>query len=189
MLQQIIPCHFSLQKYFWELFLTHFWLVQCSLQNKQSFVLQNFLCFYSSSFHVNCFVGRFFFFCNVWSMIKSFPKCCLICHEAFSFEISFHKKNSFFFCNLESLPVKVFSNIFVGILFPKPFNYDPWNSLLFSQFPNYLINKTIVLSNQQLVTFYENISSGLCDLEKFSKQWDLCATAFFETPCIALCFL
>ena len=39
-----------------------------------------------------------------------------------------------------------------AILSPEPSNYDP---LLVYQFPNYHINKRIVLSNQQLVTFYE----------------------------------
>ena len=33
-------------------FLIYFWLVQCSIQKEQSFVLQNFLCSISDSFHV-----------------------------------------------------------------------------------------------------------------------------------------
>ena len=43
-------------------------------------------------------------------------------------------------------------------------------TLLVYQFTNYLITKTIVLSNQKLVTFYENNNVGLCDQQKFPKN-------------------
>ena len=79
---------------------------------------------------------------------------------------------------------KIFSNIFISILSSELSNYDPWNSLLVCQFPNYLVNKTIVLSNQQLVNFYENSDLKLRDLQKFSKKLDLTWGGFFETHCI-----
>ena len=82
-------------------------------------------------------------------------------------------------CNLESSPGKVFSNIFISTLFLEQSNYDPWNSLLVCQFPNYLINKTIVLSNQQLTKVYENNNLGLIGLQKFSKKLDLVWGGFF----------
>ena len=46
---------------------------------------------------------------------------------------------------------------------------------LLVQFPNYLINKTIVLNNQQLLKFYEN-----SDLQKFFKKLDLTWGGFFR---------
>ena len=53
-----------------------------------------------------------------------------------------------------------------------------------AQFPNYLINKAIVLSNQQLVKFYENNNLELCDLQQFFKKLNLAwGGVFFETPC------
>ena len=105
----------------------------------------------------------------------------------------FYNKNSFFFwkkylktylryCNIESIPEKIFSNIFISILSPELSNYDPWNSLLNCQFPNYLINKTIALSNQQLVNFYENNNLRLCGLQKFFKRLNLTWGGFFWNP-------
>ena len=38
-------------------FLIYFWIDQCSLQKEQSFILQNLLCSYSESFHVNGILG------------------------------------------------------------------------------------------------------------------------------------
>ena len=87
-------------------------------------------------------------------------------------------------CHLESLQKKVFSIIFISILSTEPSNYDPWKSLPVCQLPNYLINKAIVLSNQQIVKFYENNNLGLCGLQKFPRNCILCEAAFFETPCI-----
>ena len=106
----------------------------------------------------------------------------LLC--SFSFEKLFYSKNSFIFwylrhCNIESLPEKIFSNIFRSILSPELSNYDPWNSLLVCQFLNYLINKTIVLINQQLVNIYENNNLRLCGLQKFFKKLDLTWDDFF----------
>ena len=80
---------------------------------------------------------------------------------------------------MESLPEKIFSNIFISILSTEVSNYDPWNSLLICQFQNYLINKTNVLSNQQLVNFYENNNLRLCGLQKFFKKLDLTWGGFF----------
>ena len=106
----------------------------------------------------------------------------LLC--SFSFEKLFCNKNSFIFwylrhCNIESLPEKIFSSIFIRILSPELSNYDPWNSLLVCQFLNYLINKTIVLINQQLVNIYENNNLRLCGLQKFFKKLDLTWDDFF----------
>ena len=83
------------------------------------------------------------------------------------------------YTNLESLSEKLFSNIFISILSTELSNYDPWNSLHICQFPNSLINKTIVLSNQQLVNFYENNNLGLCGLQIFFKKLDLTWGGYF----------
>ena len=109
----------------------------------------------------------------------------LLC--SFSFEKLFYNKNWFIFwylrhCNIESLPEKIFSNIFINILSPGLSNYDLWNSLFVCQFLNYLINKTIVLINQQLVNFYENNNLKLFGRQKFFKKLDLRGATFFETP-------
>ena len=61
-------------------------------------------------------------------------------------------------------------HIFISILSPEPSNYDPWNSLLDCQFLNYLINKTIVLSNQQLVNFMKITILGYKTCKNFSKN-------------------
>ena len=118
-------------------------------------------------------------FCNIlldclfawWCLIKFLLECCSNCYVAFSYEKFLCNKSLLFFwylrhCNLESPPKNVFLNIFISIFSPKLSNYDPCNSLLIFQFPNYLINKAIVLSNQHLVKFYENSSLGLCSLQK-----------------------
>ena len=112
-----------------------------------------------------------------WCLIKSLSESCLNCYVVFSFEKLFYNKNSFFFWylrhrNIDSLPEKIFSNIFMSILSPELSNYDLWNSLLVCQFPNYFINKTIVLTNQQLVNFYENNNLRLCGLQNFFKKLD-----------------
>ena len=91
------------------------------------------------------------------------------------FEEYFYKKSSFFswyltHCSLESPPKNVFSNIFISILCPELYNYDPWNSLLICQFLYYPINKAIALSNQQLVKFYENNNLWLHRLQTFFKE-------------------
>ena len=149
--------------------------------------LPDFLCSFSDSFYLN---GILWSFVELsFYLIKSLSKCCLNSYVAFSFEKLSYDKNSFFFwylkhCNIESLPEKIFSNIFISFLSPELSNYDPWNSLLVCQFPNYLVNKTIVLSNQQLVNFYENSDLKLRDLQKFSKKLDLTWGGFFETHCI-----
>ena len=67
----------------------------------------------------------------------------------------------------------------LSILFTILSNYDPLNSLLIFQFPKYLINKTIVLSNQQLVKFYENNNLGLCGLQTLFKKLYLTWGGFF----------
>ena len=84
-----------------------------------------------------------------------------------------------FHCDLNLLQKKVFSNTFMSILSPALSNYDPWNSLLVCQYPNDPINKTIVLSNQQLVKFYKNNNLGLCGPQKFFKKLDLTWGSFF----------
>ena len=90
-------------------------------------------------------------------------------------------------CNLESPPENVLSNIFIRIWSHELSSYDPWNSLLICQFPNYLINKTVVVSNQRLGKCYENNNLELCDLKIFLEKiifnvWWL----FLETLCICL---
>ena len=131
-------------------------------------------------------------FCNVlldrlfagWYMNKSLPKCCLNFYEAFSLEIFSTTKTCSNFDNwgivtLNLSKKKVFSNIFISILSTEPSNYDPWKSLLVCQLPNYLINKAIVLSNQQIVKFYENNNLGLCGLQKVSKKLHFMWGGFF----------
>ena len=174
-------CHIFQYKFVSNLdcFLIYFWLVQCSIQNEQSFVFQNIFCSFSDSSMwtvfckalLSCFFAR-------WCLIRSLSKSCLNCCVAFSFEKRFYIKNSFFFwylrhCNIESLPGKIFSNIFISIFSPELSNYDPWNSLLVCQFPSYPINKAIVLNNQQLVKFCENNNLRLRGVQKFFKKLHL----------------
>ena len=61
-------------------------------------------------------------------------------------------------------------NMFIRIFLLEPSNYASWNSLLVCQFANYLINKIIVLRNQQLVKFYENNNLGLGDRQKIFQK-------------------
>ena len=130
-----------------------------------------------------------------WCLIKSLPNCCVNCYVAFSFEKVFYNKILFFFwylrhCYIESLPEKIFLNIFLTILSSELSNYDPWNSLFICQFPDYLINKAVVLSDQQQVNFYENNNLRLCGLQNvFQKIRFNMGRLFFETPCIVCIYV
>ena len=112
-------------------------------------------------------------------MIQLLPKCCLNCYVAFSFKIYFTAEAPFFL-KTEALNLlqKKYFWILLPFCLPSHLTMTP-QTLIVYQFTNYLISKTIVLSNQKLVKFYENNNIGLCDQQKISKKINLMWVSFF----------
>ena len=136
-------------------------------------------------------------FCNVLldclfarcCLIKLLSKCCLNCYVAFSFKKFFYNKNSFFFWYLrDCYHESTLENFWIfsqAICPPSYLIMTPWNSLLVFQFPYYLINKTTVFSNQQVVKLYENSNLVfMWPAEIFPKIKFNAGLVFSETPCI-----